>query len=107
MDRDKSKLRVLEMIRQNRDTLFGAFSADLTKIDKHEAWEQIADEAKNLGLIASNKDVHYVRDTFWQNLRKRTMKKIDDHKVTGASGGADAKLDDIDEIVLDIIGKES
>lgn len=104
-DKVQSKLRILELIRDNRRTLFGAFSADLTKIDKSEAWEEILDEAKKLGLIAANKDINYIRDVHWQNLRKRTMKKIDDSKVTGAAGGKEAQSDDIDHLVMDIIGR--
>lgn len=104
-DKVQSKLRILELIRDNRRTLFGAFSADLTKIDKSEAWEEILDEATKLGLIAANKDINYIRDVYWQNLRKRTMKKIDDSKVTGAAGGKEAQLDDIDHLVMDIIGR--
>lgn len=103
-DKDKSRVRVLELIRSQRETLFGAFSPSLTKVDKYNAWESITDEAKSLGLIAANKMPNYMRDVYWQNLRKRTMKKIDDYRATGSSGGNDAKLDDIDHIVLDIIG---
>lgn len=105
-DKAKSKIRVLEMIRNQRETLFGAFSPQLTKVDKNEAWDNIAEEAAKLGLIPTeNKSPTYIRDTFWQNVRKRTLKKIDDYRATGAAGGSDAKLDEIDHIVLDIIGE--
>lgn len=103
-DKEKSRVRVLELIRSQRETLFGAFSPSLTKIDKSNAWESITDEAKQLGLITSNKTAVYMRDVYWQNLRKRTLKKMDDYRKTGSAGGKDAKLDDIDHVVLDIIG---
>lgn len=35
------------------------------------------------------------------------QKKIDNRRKTGAAGGVDCKLTDIDMLVLDIIGKES
>lgn len=103
--KEKAKLRVLQLIREKKDTLFGAFSAKLTKLDKIDGWETILEEAKKLGLIPSNKCVSYLRDIYWQNIRKRTMKKIDDSHVTGAAGGEKCVLDDIDKLVIDIIGK--
>lgn len=106
-DKEQSRLRILEMILNQQKTLFGAFSPTLTKVDKVHAWDEITDEGVKLGLIPSSKQSSpsYMRDIFWQNVRKRTLKKIDDHRATGAAGGKDAKLDDIDKLVLQIIGK--
>lgn len=104
-DKTKAKLRILQLIRDEREILFGAFSSKLTKIHKMDAWERILEEAKNLGLISTSKTASYIRDIFWQNLRKRTMKKIDDAQQTGGPGGEGCILDDIDQMVLDIIGK--
>lgn len=102
-DRRQSKVKVLQMIRDRKDILFGQFSPKVTKIDKTEAWDTITEEAKSLGVIPSNKDSSYIKDTYWQNLRKRTMKKVE--PATGEAGGKQAKFDEIDDLVLDIIGK--
>lgn len=104
-DKLKSKLRVLELIREKKNVLFGSLSPIITNVDKDEAWREITGFAIDHGLIPSNKESKYIRDIYWQNARKRTMKKIDESKKTGAKGGPNVKLDDLDQIVLDIIGK--
>lgn len=104
-EKDKGKMRILNLIRDKKDTLFGAFSPKLTKIDKQDAWEEILEEGKRLGLIPSAKDINYIRDVFWQNLRKRTLKKMDESQVTGGAGGEKCIMDDMDHLVLDIIGE--
>lgn len=104
-DKGKSKLKILQHIRDQKDILFGSLSPTITKIDKCNAWEKIADEAKTLGIITDEKPYNYVRDVYWQNLRKRTFKKIDQRNSTGAAGGNESKLDEIDNLVLDIVGE--
>lgn len=103
-DKEKSRRRVLNLIREQKKLLFGAFSPTVTNIDEEEAWRKISSVAVERGLIKSDKDGKYIRDVFWQNARKRTLKKVDDHKKTGAAGGEGAVLDDQDQMVLDIVG---
>ena len=50
------------------------------------------------------KDYTYLRDTTWANLKRATVAKSDENRKTGSSG---KKLTEIDEAVLDIIGKTS
>lgn len=95
----------MELIREQRALLFGAFSSKVSKKQKNEAWEKITTTAKSKGLVPENKDAAYIRDTYWQNLRKRTMRKVDNSRATGTAGGKEAILDDIDNLVIDIIGK--
>lgn len=54
--------------------------------------------------MAANKDAKYVREVYWQNLRKRTMNKLDQSRKTGSGGGKCMILDDVDNIIIDIIG---
>lgn len=102
---DSAKIKLLEFIRAERTLLFGAFSSSITKKQKNDVWEKITIKAISLGLAAANRSAAYIRDTYWQNLRKRTIKKIDNSRATGAAGGAEAVFDDIDKLVIDIIGK--
>ncbi|XP_063219058.1 uncharacterized protein LOC134529167 [Bacillus rossius redtenbacheri] len=102
-----NKIILLNKIKDSRDILFGAFSDKLTKQNKMSAWQEIRDFAASLGVISENKDWTYVRDVVWQNLKKSTMGKVDNSKKTGASGGIDVKLTDVDNIVLDIVGRDS
>jgi hypothetical protein len=100
-------LNVLRKIFELKTELFEAYSASATKETKKNAWTAVRDYAVSIGLITNDKDYTYVRDTTWTNLRKRTMEKVDKSFKTGASGSPDSKLDAIDDMVLNIIGKES
>lgn len=71
---------------------------------KNEAWDKITKKAISLGLVAANKDSKYVREVYWQNLRKRTMSKVDESRATGSAGGKSVILDDADNMIIDIIG---
>lgn len=102
---DTAKKKLLEIIREQRSTIFGAFSSTITNKQKQECWEKIAKEAIALGLIPASKNAKYVRDTYWQNIRRKTIKKIDDSRRTGAAGGEEMVLDDIDNMVIDIVGE--
>ncbi|XP_067014637.2 uncharacterized protein [Anabrus simplex] len=101
-----NKLLILNKIRDAKEILFGAFSS-LTKEDKVREWRNIHNIALSVGLIPDAKDFTYVRDVLWQNLKKTTVAKLDNAKKTGSAGGKISKLTDIDNIVIDIIGKES
>lgn len=104
---DSAKVKLLELIRENRTTLFGAFSSTISKQKKTEIWDMITRKAIGLGLLPAHRDAKYVRETYWQNLRRRTVKKMDDARRTGGAGGPDSIFDDVDKVVLDIIGKVS
>lgn len=67
------KITVLGMIRESKDILFGKFTSKLTKSDKVAEWKKITDTCQALGLVPTNKDYGYVRDTFWPNLKKTTV----------------------------------
>lgn len=68
-------------------------------------WENITRTAISLGLLPTHRDAKYVREVYWQNIRRRTVEKLDDSRATGASGGKEMILDDVDNLVIDIIGK--
>ncbi|KAJ8909589.1 hypothetical protein NQ315_005906 [Exocentrus adspersus] len=99
-----NKIIILKEIREHKDTLFGSFSNKLTKQDKIQCWKEIHEKSASLGLVAPDKEWTYSRDGFWQNLKKSTVKKVDNRRKTGSAGGIDCKLTDIDNIVLDILG---
>lgn len=104
-ENDNSKIQVLQLIRDHRTTIFGKFSNSLASKDKHKVWEKITTEAKILGLLPESKDAKYVRDVYWQNIRRRTVKKLDEQRKTGAAGGKELMFDDVDNLVIDIIGR--
>ncbi|XP_022190078.1 uncharacterized protein LOC111048489 [Nilaparvata lugens] len=60
-----------------------------------------------MGVVGPDKQWTYTRDVLWQNARKSTMKKVDNQKKTGSAGGPEWRLNTLDNIVLDIIGRDS
>ncbi|KAJ3654354.1 hypothetical protein Zmor_013547 [Zophobas morio] len=86
---------------------FGAFSPSLIKETKQEQWKNIYTTALSLQLVPAGKDWTYVRDTTWPNLRKRALEKKDKIKKTGTGGGKESRLTEVDNKVLDILGKDS
>ncbi|KAB7507651.1 hypothetical protein Anas_03573 [Armadillidium nasatum] len=87
------------------EILFGSFSATLTKGVRSQAWIEIANFARSVNLIPRDKKWTYARDVLWQNIKKATMAKRDITTKTGKEGMG--KLTEIDELVLEILGKES
>lgn len=68
-----AKLTILQRIKDNKNTLLGKLSDTLTRDMQRQKWEEIAAEAKALGVIAENRRWTYLRDATWQNWRKRSI----------------------------------
>lgn len=100
------KLILLEMIKENKDTLFGSFNRNITRESKNSTWKIIYDKCRARGINVG-KDYVYLRDTIWQNLRRSTVTKVDKRNQTGGEGGRSLELTDIDNAVLDTIGKDN
>lgn len=65
------KITILNLIKEKKDILFGKFSSSLTHDIKTKTWIDINEKIKAVGIF--NKDWKYLRDTTWQNWRKRTI----------------------------------
>ncbi|KAI5729821.1 hypothetical protein M8J76_006959 [Diaphorina citri] len=89
-----------------KEVLFGKFSDRITKQDKVNAWKEVFENVQCLNAFPG-KDYTYLRDVFYQNLRKTTMAKMDNTRKTGAAGGKDVRLNDVDKKVLEILGSDS
>ncbi|KAL7634495.1 UNVERIFIED_CONTAM: hypothetical protein RMT77_006297 [Armadillidium vulgare] len=105
MSREIFKKEFLIKIRSRKEILFGSFSHTLTKEKKCQTWMEIAEFAKSVCLIPRDKEWTYARDVLWQNIKKATMAKRDNINKTGKGGMG--KFTEVDELVLDILGKES
>jgi hypothetical protein len=68
------KITILKLINDNKEILFGKFSSSLTHEIKTKKWMEITEKAKAIGIY--EKDWKYLRDTTWQNWRKRTIVSI-------------------------------
>ena len=43
------------------------------------------------------------RDTEWKNLRRATINKRDNARITGAEGGEEVKITELDDLVLQVV----
>ncbi|XP_047998347.1 uncharacterized protein LOC125235802 [Leguminivora glycinivorella] len=107
MSQNDSKITVLQLIRDKKDILFGSFRDRLTKDKNIAEWKNVSNLALSLGLVPVGNDYTYVRDTFYLNLKISTLSKRDDARKTGTGGGKKIILTPTDELILEIIGKDS
>jgi len=90
------------LVREHKGMIIPKFSSSITNKDKLGVWTNITAQLQAMGVKNSSPAV--TRDKLWANLRRNTLKRYDQEKKTGASG---SKWTDIDEIVMDIEGRDS
>ena len=96
------KLLLAQLVRDNKSVVLAPFSSTVTKKAKQEAWESILRQLNGVGANVDN--IKTLRDVIWANIRRGTIKKVSDSKKTGAGG---SELTELDDTVLDILGRES
>ncbi|CAG7832732.1 unnamed protein product [Allacma fusca] len=104
---DSSKMVILTMIRDNKDVLFGNFTSELENIQKKKAWVDILVKAQSIGACNSSRKWEFVRDSMWGNWKSRTLQKRDNANKTGRGGGKDCVMTPMDDMILDIIGRDT
>uniref|UniRef100_A0A915IS12 Regulatory protein zeste n=1 Tax=Romanomermis culicivorax TaxID=13658 RepID=A0A915IS12_ROMCU len=86
---DDVRLKFLAKVQENKDVLFGQFSDKLTKKDKIEKWTMILNYMRAINYpLPPNADFTYIRDTVWQNFRKRVQGKYFRLKLEASTDGA-------------------
>ncbi|KAI3416286.1 hypothetical protein GPALN_005826 [Globodera pallida] len=66
-----SRTIVAQFVRENKEVLLGAFSPQLTKKMKEEAWEEVRKNAVAAGCVNLEKrNWQYVRDSLWSAMRR-------------------------------------
>ena len=103
----ESKLRTLNLIFEKKDELFGRFTSTFTHQDKNNAWKHVFSSIQAIGISNIGKDWKSFRDVTWRNWRRRTLEKRDNRNQSGAPGGRKNKLDESDELILQIIVQKS
>ena len=58
-----------------------------------------------LGIGVNIDSAKTLRDVLWANIRRSTAKKVTESEKTGAGGSGE--LTELDETVLDVLGRES
>lgn len=72
LSKKDKKMMILSIIKEKKELLFGNTS---TKADKMNEWQNIYFKCLALGLVREGKDYTYVRDVFWQNLKRTALVK--------------------------------
>ena len=73
-------------------------------------------------FVKANREPKYLRNTVWQYLRRTSLvtqqyflltnmqfvqEKVDENRKTGVAGGREEQLSEVDERVLDILGRDN
>jgi len=89
------------LVLENKSKIIPKFSSSVTNKDKLGVWTNVTAQLQAMGVKNSSPLV--TRDKLWANLRRNTWKRYDQEMKTGASG---SKWTAIDEIVMDIEGRD-
>ena len=95
-------MQLAELILHKKEILFGKYSPSVTKELKNSAWDNILMELRSGGAIV--KDVAYLRDKDWSNLKSAVLKRYRASLKSGAQGDS---LPPLDSMVMDILGRDS
>uniref|UniRef100_A0A914DHN9 Uncharacterized protein n=1 Tax=Acrobeloides nanus TaxID=290746 RepID=A0A914DHN9_9BILA len=112
MRQKEEDLILLRLIFDRKDLLFSYLNPQLTSEDKYENWSTIFEECRRLkqywlseknsyGRIA---DVNYLRHVKWKRLKGETLNKLESYTQ---STNTLPTLNEIDHLILDIIGREN
>ena len=97
------KLLLAQLVREDKTIVLAPFLSTVTEKAKQQAWENILSQINGIG--ANVDSIKTLRDVIWANIRQSTIKKVSESKKTGVGGSG--QLSELDETVLDILGRES
>lgn len=103
MEKMVGKIIILREIFEAKDTLFGPFSSERTMQMKSKIWTDILEKAKSLGLVAACKDYKYMRDIYWQNMKRHSCQKRENEQKHGKK----STVSPIDDLVYEIVDNTS
>ncbi len=98
----ENKLYLAQLVNERKDILFPPFSVKLTNQVKVAAWEEIRIALMARGAVI--KDAKFLRDREWSNLSRQVVGRYRNSVKTGEAGSS---LSQLDNIVLDIEGRDS
>jgi hypothetical protein len=97
------KIRFANLVKENKDILFGRVTPTLRNIDKYTKWKAIYDELVSHGAVI--KDPAYLRDRMWDNLKRGATEKKKKFNRTGGAGGV--RYTEYERVTLEILDPES
>lgn len=99
----EGRISIVREINEAKDTLFGPFCLERSIQMKVRMWSDILEKAKSLGLVAANRDYSYMRDIYWQNIKRHSLSKRENEHLHGKK----LKRTTIDDLVYDIVDNTS
>ena len=96
------RTELARLVRDNKEILIGKFTPSVTQKSRDQKWTDIYTHLTGLGAVVE--DVNMLRFTVYPNISKATRRKRDLAKSTGQGPPIWTELD---EIILDIIGRDS
>jgi hypothetical protein len=96
------RTELARLVRENKELLIGKFTPSVTQKARDQKWTEIYQHLTGLGAVVE--DVNMLRFTVYPNISKATRRKRDLAKSTGQGPPIWTELD---EIILDIIGRDS
>jgi len=105
----QQKLLLAQLVRDHKMIVLAPLSSTRLKqetLAKQETWETIRTQLNGVG--ANIDSAKTLRDVLWANIRRSTLtesKEVTESKKT--SSGGSGELTELDETVLDILGRES
>lgn len=99
----KLKLCILSKIKENKHILLGQINNNVTKEEKTNAWKEIYLDARSIGAVNCDKDYTYMRDIWFNNIKRSTIEKVENAQRTGIP----PKFNEVDECIRDIIGQHN
>lgn len=82
--RENTREIVLQLVREKKAILFGAFSSTITRKVKEDMWENVRIEAVTAGAKSiAEKNWQYVRDNIWSAARRDAIGKRDKRRKSG------------------------
>lgn len=67
------KLSVLNIVKENKNVLFGKLTGSICKNEKQAAWEKVLQQAKAVQLASVDKKWTFARDSLFGLWKSRTL----------------------------------
>ena len=95
------KLLLANFVKEHKAVMIGRLSSTVTNTDRNKCWQEATDLLIANGAVT---DAFKLRHNDWGNLTRSSAEKYKKSKQTGQKG---SKLTNLDDVVLDVIGRET
>ncbi|XP_043233001.1 uncharacterized protein LOC122387153 [Amphibalanus amphitrite] len=101
------KKELFILIRELKDKLFGEFKTVNGQHTRQQAWQEVKKKGVDLGLCKPDVCIAQFKKNCFNNTVQRTREKLRKRNRTGQGCDSSTSLTELDEIVLDVIGRDA